>query len=102
MHRFIPDEAVPPFPPGDSAVIKAWIREALGGADDVPVTLTNTACRDPGCPVVETTFTVWWPQRPPQVIHFARPQAALTRLMIVQAIRGSTPPISTTRDASSR
>ncbi|HRE80430.1 MAG TPA: hypothetical protein PLN52_05240 [Opitutaceae bacterium] len=98
MHRFIPDEAAPPFSANDSAIIKSWIRDALGCGDDVPITLANAACRDPGCPVVETTVTVWWPHRSPQVIPFARPQAALTRLMIVQAVRGSTPAVSKTRD----
>jgi len=91
MHRFIPNlgEAAPPPDPDHAAAIKRWTRELLRLPEDAVVTVSELACADPGCPLVETVVTVFdatgarrW--------KFTRPRVAVTRLMLHQTL--ATPP----------
>jgi hypothetical protein len=52
-----------------SAEIKTWIRELLELPDDTPVSVTELACRDPGCPDIETVIGVLEPGRPVRTIR---------------------------------
>jgi len=89
VHRFIPDpqdaNAAPRVNPEHTAAIKRWTAELLRLGDDAVVSVMETACADPGCPLVETVIAVFdasgtrrW--------KLTRPRAAVTKLMIQQAL----------------
>lgn len=44
--------------PAQAAQIKGWTRACLGLAEDVIVSVNQIACREPGCPDVETVIGV--------------------------------------------
>lgn len=50
-----------PKPRVDTAAIKGWTRAALSLADDVPVSVSQVACREAGCPDLETVLGVMKP-----------------------------------------
>ncbi|MFH1499297.1 MAG: hypothetical protein ABII82_15890 [Verrucomicrobiota bacterium] len=93
MHRFIPapDDAMLRGPdPEHTAAVKRWTRETLGLDDEAVVTMHETACVDPGCPLVECIITVFADHGPTRRWRFTRPRAALTKLMVRQTL--ATPP----------
>lgn len=89
MHRFIPDPGQPTAEPDPqrAEAIKKWIRDALHLPPDQTITLTEANCRDAGCPVMETTATLWTEHREPRVIRFTHPKVAITRLMVIQTLQ---------------
>lgn len=95
-HRFIPLPetgtavgADPAANPVHAQAIKRWTRELLRLADDEIVTVSEIACADAGCPLAETTVTVFSPGRTRAWV-FTRPKIAVTRLMVQQTL--ATPP----------
>lgn len=89
MHRFIPDPGQNPSPtvdPDHLAAVKRWTRDTLRLPDDTIVTLHETACVDPGCPLVESIIAVFDADRRTRTWRFTRPRAALTRLMVTQTL----------------
>jgi hypothetical protein len=91
-HRFLPSpetatsaESAPVPDPGHTAAIKRWTHELLQLGDDEVVTVSEIACADAGCPLVETTVTVFSPGRT-RAWAFTRPKVALTRLMVQQTL----------------
>lgn len=96
MHRFFPDPALsdptPATLPSDQALaVKKLVRDLLGLSPDTPVLLSEIACADPGCPLLETTIAVFPDAAPARRWRFTRPRAALTRMMLAQTL--STPPV---------
>jgi hypothetical protein len=91
MHRFIPEPGgtEPTLKPEEAAAIKRWARSALGLPEAVIVTVTETPCRDAGCPLVETVVTVFEDNRT-RAWAFTRPRAAVTQMMVRQTL--ATPP----------
>ncbi len=91
MHRFIPesDAPEPALNPEEAAAIKRWARAALGLSEPVMVTVSETPCRDAGCPLVETVVTVFEDTRT-RAWAFTRPRAAVTQMMVRQTL--ATPP----------
>lgn len=96
MHRFIPEPGAPRLPapdPEHTAAIKRWTREILGLTDDATVvTVSEIACADAGCPLVETAVTVF-DSAGTRLWKFTRPRVAVTKLMLRQTL--STPPART-------
>jgi hypothetical protein len=93
MHRFIPpaqaDDAVPFAASGpvsaNGLAIKQWTRSYLQLDDEAVITVSELACADPGCPLVETVIAVFEEGRTRKwKLH--RPKAAVTRTMIQQAL----------------
>lgn len=95
MHSFIPplpgDASAPALDPTHTAAIKRWTREQLRLSDDVAVTVAETACVDPGCPLVETVVTVFDGPGQTRCWKFTRPRVAVTKLMVQQTL--ATPPL---------
>ena len=50
-----------PKPRIETTSIKTWARAALALPDDVPVSVSQVACREAGCPDVETVIGVLKP-----------------------------------------
>lgn len=44
--------------PEKARQVKAWVRELHGLGEDVVVSVTELACRDEGCPEVETVIGI--------------------------------------------
>lgn len=71
---------------GQLAAVKDIVRRVLALPDDTPVVLHETACADPGCPLLETVIAVFPEGRPARRWRLTRPRAALTRLMLAQTL----------------
>ncbi len=90
-HSFIPGEgdgANAPDP-AHSAAIKRWTRAILKLDTEATITVSELACRDPGCPLLETVVTVFEDPGTRQW-RFTRPRIAVTKLMLQQTL--ATPP----------
>ncbi|HEY0947568.1 MAG TPA: hypothetical protein VGD81_19960 [Opitutaceae bacterium] len=89
MHRFIPDpqdsSVAPRLDPGHTAAIKRWTAECLRLDEAAVVSVVETACIDPGCPLVETVITVF-DAAGTRTWKLTRPRAAVTKLMIQQTL----------------
>lgn len=90
-HSFIPVEGAEnaAADPAKTSAIKRWTREVLALDEDTPITVSESACRDPGCPLLETVVTVFDPTGTRQW-RFTRPRIAVTKLMLQQTL--ATPP----------
>lgn len=90
-HTFIPvaDESPSAPDPAHSAAIKRWTREILKLDTEATITVNELACRDPGCPLLETIVTVFSGSGTCQW-RFTRPRIAVTKLMLQQTL--ATPP----------
>jgi len=88
MHRFIPPTDVAALPPADpthTEAMKRWTREILRLGDDAVVTVSELACVDRGCPLVETVIAVFSGDGT-RAWRFTRPRVAVTKLMVAQTL----------------
>lgn len=60
-----------------SAEIKRWVREQMNVSPDILITVAELACRDEGCPDIETVIGVLEPDKP---IITIRIHAAITEV----------------------
>jgi len=65
--------------PEKSRQIKAWVREVLALDDSILVSLTELACRDVGCPDIETVVGIMRPGEKIKVIRIHKAIADATR-----------------------
>jgi hypothetical protein len=97
VHRFIPPAgpdpaSAPALDPAHAEAIKRWTRETLRlGGDDV-VTVSELACLDAGCPLVETVVAVFGSGNT-RSWRFTRPRVAVTKMMVQQTL-ASAPQVS--------
>ena len=95
VHHFVPNEN--PVSSSESsahaAAIRRWTREYLTLSEDAVITVTESPCIDPGCPLAETTIAIFEPSQT-RSWRFTRPKVALTKAMVQQAL-ASTATIST-------
>lgn len=76
--------------PAHALAIKQWAREILRLDDDAVITVSELACADPGCPLVETVIAVFDAQGSRRwKLHHAR--AAVTKLNLHFALRAPAP-----------
>jgi len=73
--------------PASSLAIKQWTRDYLHLDDDAVVIVTELACADPGCPLLETVIAVFEADRA-RKWRLHRPKVAVTKIMIQQALAG--------------
>jgi hypothetical protein len=67
-----------PTPAADSTVItqlKGWVYEALALSQDIPISISQLQCTEPGCPPLETVIAVM--THPPQTYQIHKPAAAI-------------------------
>jgi hypothetical protein len=55
------------------ARIKLMTRQCLNLPEDVVVSVTELACRDPGCPDIETVVAILRAEAKPQTVRFHKP-----------------------------
>lgn len=73
-----------------SAEIKGWVREVMGLPDDTTLTVVELACRDEGCPDVETVIGVLEPGKPMTAIRIHAPMAEVGRADVADAVGART------------
>lgn len=92
MHHFIPDPTGagegPRLDPSHAEAIRRWVREMLSLPEDAVVTVSEIACVDPGCPLVETVIAVFEDGRT-RSWKFTRPRWAVTRVMLQLALESA-------------
>jgi len=69
-----------------SSEIKAWARELMNLPDDTPVTVAELACRDEGCPDIETVIGVLEPGKPIATFRIHTTMAEVTRASVADAV----------------
>jgi len=65
--------------PAKSQEIKAWIKEAKGLEESVVVSVTEVACRESGCPDIETVIGIMRPGERIETIRIHKAIADLTQ-----------------------
>lgn len=65
--------------PEKTRQIKAWVREFHQLGDDVTVSITELACRDEGCPEIETVIGIIRPGTAIRTIRIHKPLAEVVR-----------------------
>ena len=74
-----------PIDPQHTLAIKRWTREYLKLAEESVVSVQEFACRDAGCPLLETVITVF-DEELTRIWKLTRPRVAVTKLMIHQTL----------------
>ncbi len=91
LHRFIPlvegnADAARVVDPAQVEAIKRWTREVLRLGENDVVTVSEIACVDAGCPLVETVVAVFAAGGGTQSWRFTRPRVAVTKMMVMQTL----------------
>ena len=101
MHHFVAlpaiDSISAPTSPELIVAIKRWVREYLKLNEDAVVTVSEFACSDPGCPLLETVIAVFSPGES-RMWKLTRPRVAVTKLMIQQTL--ASPPARRGKEAA--
>lgn len=71
--------------PERTRLIKAWVRDLYGLDEDVVVSLTELACREDGCPDIETIVGIMRPGRKIETLRVHKAIDAVTRCDIEAA-----------------
>lgn len=69
-----------------SAEIKGWVRELMDLPQDTPVTVAELACRDEGCPDIETVIGVLEPDKPILKFRVHTKLIEVTRETVAEAV----------------
>ena len=72
-----------------TARIKDWVRTQLRLPEDVVVSVNEVACRDAGCPDIETVIGILQAGRPVQTLRVIQPIAHVTKDHIALAIHAA-------------
>ncbi|WP_419913701.1 nitrate reductase [Hoeflea sp.] len=68
-----------------SAEIKQWVRELMELPEDATLTVAELACREEGCPDIETVIGILEPERPIISIRIHLPMAEVKRTDVADA-----------------
>ncbi|WP_204137149.1 hypothetical protein [Halomicronema sp. CCY15110] len=69
--------------------IKDWVYEALALSADVPISISQLQCHEPGCPPIETVIAVMTQPTQSYKIHAAA--AEITQAQVMTALHDDTP-----------
>ena len=72
-----------------SLEIKNWVRDVMDLDPDTPVTVAELACRDEGCPDIETVIGILEPGKPIRTARIHGPMAKVKRQMVAEALSAS-------------
>ena len=87
MHNLIPssDERAG-IDPSHTKAIKRWVGEILELDEDDVVSVMESSCADPGCPLVETTIAVFGADGSTRRWKLTRQRYAIARFIVEQAL----------------
>ena len=91
MHHFVAlplenEATVAAIDPSHSLAIKRWTRDYLKLPESSIVSVSEFACRDPGCPLLETVISVFDNGGPARFWKLTRPRVAVTKTMVHQTL----------------
>ena len=91
VHHFVApplenEGAAPMVDPSHTIAIKRWTRDYLKLPESSVVSVNEFACRDPGCPLLETVISVFAEGGGARVWKLTRPRVAVTKTMIHQTL----------------
>ncbi|MGD1854484.1 MAG: hypothetical protein ACFB2W_09545 [Leptolyngbyaceae cyanobacterium] len=72
--------------PAQLQQLKAWVYQALGLDESVPVSISQLACSEPCCPPLETVIAVM--TQPPKTYKIHQPAADIEQADIAKALAG--------------
>ncbi|NEQ51129.1 MAG: hypothetical protein F6K11_13505 [Leptolyngbya sp. SIO3F4] len=64
--------------------LKSWVYEALSLDDSIPVSVSQLACTEPGCPPLETVIAVM--TQPPTTYKIHQPATEIAKADVVKAL----------------
>jgi len=70
--------------------LKGWVYESLALSAEVPISISQLQCHEPGCPPIETVIAVM--TQPTQTYKIHAAAADITQRQVVTALHGETPP----------
>lgn len=70
-----------------STEIKSWVREQMALPEDCPVTVAELACRDDGCPDIETVIGVLEPEKPIVTLRVHAHMNEVTKEAVAEAVQ---------------
>lgn len=92
MHNLIPaDDSRAQIDPAHTQAIKQWVAEELGLGEDDVVSVMESACIDPGCPLVETIVAVFGADGSTRQWKLTRQRYAVAKFIVKQAL--AQPPV---------
>lgn len=87
MHNLIPaDDDRAHIDPSHTRAIKQWVAEELDLTDDDVVSVMESGCVDPGCPLVETTIAVFGADGSTRHWKLTRQRYAIAKFIVKQAL----------------
>ena len=66
--------------------LKTWTYEALGLSAEVPISISQLQCHEPGCPPIETVIAVM--AQPTQTYKIHAAAAEISQEAVMQALKG--------------
>lgn len=70
--------------PEDIQRLKGWAYDALDLPPDVPISISQLQCHEPGCPPIETVIAVM--SQPPQTFKIHAAVGSISREDMAQAV----------------
>ncbi|MGB7086683.1 MAG: hypothetical protein WBD47_14090 [Phormidesmis sp.] len=64
--------------------LKNWVYETLALDKNVPVSISQLKCAEPGCPPIETVISVM--SQPPQTYKIHRPAVEIERADVIKTL----------------
>jgi len=90
MHNLIPSlDSRSGIDPSHTKAIKQWTTEILALTADDVVTVNESSCIDPGCPLVETQLIVFSADGTTRRWKLTRQRYAIARFILEQALAQS-------------
>ncbi len=87
MHNLIPaDDARSGIDPAHTRAIKGWVTELLELGEDDVVSVMESSCVDPGCPLVETHIVVFGADGSTRRWKLTRQRYAVAKFIVQQAL----------------
>ena len=87
MHNLIPaEDNRSQIDPEHTQAIKGWVREELALDQDDVVSVMESACIDPGCPLVETVIAVFGADGSTRRWKMTRQRFAVAKFIVKQAL----------------
>ncbi|GAB5560932.1 MAG: hypothetical protein SynsKO_25790 [Synoicihabitans sp.] len=90
MHNLIPaDDARSVIDPAHTRSIKTWVAEELELTEEDVVSVLESGCIDPGCPLMETTIAVFGADGSTRSWKLTRQRYAVAKFIVKQALAQS-------------
>ena len=73
--------------PAATQQIKTWVYDALSLSAEVPISISQLQCHEPGCPPIETVIAVM--AQPTQTYKIHAAAADINQLQVIEALENT-------------